>query len=165
MIRPTCAHPRKDGSACRAVAVIMHPELGPVCSRHEVLLAKEARQEPDLTAAICFRVSQEERETIRRAAEFVGLSVSQLVRRRVLEVPLPAPRPQRAEALLLKEWSMWGNNLNQMTHCLNSIHQDSRNEEFSPIMRNTFLAVESAKVLLRDCRDQLIRLCSEVRSS
>lgn len=65
------------------------------------------------------RVTAAEKIAVQRNADAAGLSVSEFVRRRSLNIPVVPPRA-RGDAAMLTELSAVGNNLNQLTKRVNA---------------------------------------------
>lgn len=77
-------------------------------------------------AHLILRVSHEEKATIQAAAQRVGLSASDYVRRRALNAQIPS-RPVGADPALISELNAIGNNLNQLTR---AVHRGSAFQEY-----------------------------------
>lgn len=155
--RPACTHLTKDGLPCKSLAVITHPAFGPLCSRHAGLVRRQAHLVEDRTAAITCRVTVKEREYLRKSADFLDVSLSELIRLSALKRPLPAPKPHRLEALLLREWNTWGRNLNQVAHVLNQLLLDPRNSELQLVIREALETCKACWVELNHSKRELIR--------
>lgn len=160
MLKPSCTHLTLQGVSCRCVAVVEHPTLGPLCSRHAGRIQRRESQHPDLTATLCARVTPSEKAAVTRDSDMLGLTVSEFVRRRTLQATLPPPPPRRAEAIVMREWTIWGRNLNAIARDLAILRQGGRTQSYQQILDDLSLTVEACWDELRECRANLIELLS-----
>lgn len=114
-----CSALNRAGQPCAAEARRRHPTLGPLCARHTDLQRRREAGVGDRASIVHVRVTPEEHAGLKRAADFRGLSVSELVRDLALGYPLKEPQPVADVLLFSEELVRQGRNLNQVTRALN----------------------------------------------
>ena len=156
--RPRCSHVTRAGSPCRGWATHLDPGGGPLCMRHAHLVRRRLDGAEDRSRVVAVRFSPSEWERLAQVADFHGVSLSELVRHLVLDFPLPAPPPSRAEELLHRQWASLGNLLNQAAAVLNASWLERKKQGLPEGLTAAHLkAVRACREELTACRQELIR--------
>ena len=108
---------------------------------------------------ITIRLTEEEKERLKKMAEAEGLTISDFVRKRLAGVRLRR-KPQTEEARLKREWlyelNRIGTNLNQITRAVNKAMKEAPSEE-------TFRDMVEALSRLKEIEEDLHALAEVVK--